>query len=1616
MENSIETSTFLTENNIVWYNPDPKTSPYQKAKITKIHRINNTLTLKILSKNEILEKIEISKIEEAAIKPARNYLVSNLEIINCPELIEYMKWILEKKERYFCLNKALFFINNNLKVKNFFDVEKNLEILENGRIQDFSEAPDFEMFISENLHFLKFFGEMRYLFFLGQKNSAKTVHFKFFIDYVERMFFEKNKDMKKKIRAVLLVFFAIVNFLDDNGKNENFSFCTYKFVFDEDFKFAGISLKLISLYSTFITERKNIYGLPIIMYMTKKYYKNKNQKLDHLKEIFELPENIDNSVIDILENYSKKIFEAFEILKMPKEFLDKIFLTFRILLNFINLEIGKNLENEWEIEKNEIYKDLISILKIDEEKFMEILINVGNTDDGSMRFGKNKKSFRDYISTIVYVVYEKLIHEITHFLNKKFSCNTPFETEEPQKTDKNKKTAKTSNPDKNKKTSKPSNPDKNKKTSKTYKTLCLIEYCGFRNKKINYFDDFHINYLNEQIFSHYADTTISHEKTIYKTEGLESHFPQNLKFSTKSTQILKIINNLRKPPGIYQILETVNRLNKTDKSFMSEIRKYFKSSELVEIGKRSFVTLRHTFGDVCYDFSNFVAKNKCFLISDYKLIFGKLDFGFLEKYDVKSESVNKNYKSDLYRHFLFTFLEKSKKDSASFLNCFNFTEDDVENIVLQMKIFKLEDIIKLIKELFPYKIALDLFVKRYLEVFTKFNDFFYQVENFEENLHDLSKKIVDFVFRDISRPKILYGKTMVFSSNALLKEMEARLLFIKNREAKWKDYLVVKMNRFLFVIKARRFFVKMKKDKKLAKEILLKMKIVLIKKSEYKKKIEVILALQRKRRNFTFLRKLKICVKKFRRIKETFLTFFLRVQFLKKKRSIIKFQRRFRIFNAITKIRKKIFIKSLINFLIENAIKKNSEKLLKNIKKGFSKYLLKQVIFLKNQKILKNFTNYIKNEILEKKVRVIQRCYRRYNYLKWFKNMKKIIVIIQKNLKTFMWRKNYLLMKNGIIKIQRMFRDKRVFNKKEIRAEFYKSEKLENLLLKNCQKIIKKNFEINKKKIQTRIKNYKKKIKKPKHDKPLFFSTLINLEISPNLEKEEQFSILDGFSKFFDKLEKSDDFFFELKPNDNNIWFITNSKKIFIWGKINFLKINTKNSNLKEIKIFGNFPEFIETGTSSTSLFFSKKNEIKFFGDFEIYGKSGKISKKSDKITTEFNSDFKIHQIRQNGKNTTILSKTGEVLLWPFFSPKTQKLARLKITPKQKITQIGCGVDFSVFLSQTGIVYTIGNSNSCGECGNSTFKTNGKIYEMKFFQILKENIVQIAVGFKHVVALSMKNKVFAWGSNFENQIGSKFRLNYAKPKFVKLKEVLKSGEKILKISAGKFSSFAVLKNQKVYLWGKVNRKSKLPCLYRFEDFLDGDRVLDFGKNSDFFIFKVKSVWNDFMSATYFQIFDLSLMMDKRKSTIIYNKLDQFWGPENRIFPELYEDCEVIDKKTNNSKKIDKIKKKQKIIKSNISKKSELKIDKKYLNHFPKFLQNSEVSKNSENSLLLVNNELVEKFVSVNEKIFSMEDVVMNWKGLLERYRDLKTKKIEDLEDEEKEFIEFFLKMKKILLT
>ena len=134
--------------------------------------------------------------------------------------------------------------------------------------------------------------------------------------------------------------------------------------------------------------------------------------------------------------------------------------------------------------------------------------------------------------------------------------------------------------------------------------------------------------------------------------------------------------------------------------------------------------------------------------------------------------------------------------------------------------------------------------------------------------------------------------------------------------------------------------------------------------------------------------------------------------------------------------------------------------------------------------------------------------------------------------------------------------------------------------------------------------------------------------------------------------------------------------------------------------------------------------------------------------------------------------------------------------------QIETGNGFTVILKTDGTVWTIGNNES-GQLGNGTNK-NTKVPVQVYIDedTILNNIVKIAVGTDHVLALTKDGKVYGWGSNTNGQLGQNNTesLNYAKP--VLSEDGTSYLSNIVDISANGYGSMALDKNGNVYVWGR----------------------------------------------------------------------------------------------------------------------------------------------------------------------------------------------------------------------
>ena len=175
------------------------------------------------------------------------------------------------------------------------------------------------------------------------------------------------------------------------------------------------------------------------------------------------------------------------------------------------------------------------------------------------------------------------------------------------------------------------------------------------------------------------------------------------------------------------------------------------------------------------------------------------------------------------------------------------------------------------------------------------------------------------------------------------------------------------------------------------------------------------------------------------------------------------------------------------------------------------------------------------------------------------------------------------------------------------------------------------------------------------------------------------------------------------------------------------------------------------------------------------------------------------------------------------------------------ITAIAAGAYCSLALDDEGKVYAWG-SNSDGQLGNnSTTKSLIPVAVDVSGVLSGKTITAIAAGGWNVLALSTEGKVYAWGFNYYGQLGNNSTSQSLVPVPVYTSGVL-SGKTITKISAGIYHSLALSADGQIYAWGNnfngqlgnnSKTNSSTPIMTNMSDVLAGKTITSLTAGIDY---------------------------------------------------------------------------------------------------------------------------------------------------------------------------------------
>ncbi|KAK2757614.1 hypothetical protein FQN54_004583 [Arachnomyces sp. PD_36] len=134
-------------------------------------------------------------------------------------------------------------------------------------------------------------------------------------------------------------------------------------------------------------------------------------------------------------------------------------------------------------------------------------------------------------------------------------------------------------------------------------------------------------------------------------------------------------------------------------------------------------------------------------------------------------------------------------------------------------------------------------------------------------------------------------------------------------------------------------------------------------------------------------------------------------------------------------------------------------------------------------------------------------------------------------------------------------------------------------------------------------------------------------------------------------------------------------------------------------------------------------------------------------------------------------------------------------------TQIVATDSATFVLTKEGLVYGWGSFRK--STGTMGFSPDTKIQRTPVPITALKNVVKLAAGAQHVLALTANGTVFSWGCDEQNQLGRTRSLRRVhEPHLVPEQCALPTG--ITELGAGLYHSFAIHKSGDVYAWGSNN--------------------------------------------------------------------------------------------------------------------------------------------------------------------------------------------------------------------
>lgn len=244
-----------------------------------------------------------------------------------------------------------------------------------------------------------------------------------------------------------------------------------------------------------------------------------------------------------------------------------------------------------------------------------------------------------------------------------------------------------------------------------------------------------------------------------------------------------------------------------------------------------------------------------------------------------------------------------------------------------------------------------------------------------------------------------------------------------------------------------------------------------------------------------------------------------------------------------------------------------------------------------------------------------------------------------------------------------------------------------------------------------------------------------------------------------------------------------------------------------------------------------------------------------------------VKEVATCGDQNLSCTHDGEVYIWPCVKEGKRISIPQSInfgSDKIKISNVTCGYNFGILLSNQGLVFSFGKNNADGQLGHGDTQARGFPEMIQCLKDAGEKVERVECGFRHCIARTSLGKVYTWGWGLMGQLGHDSTMSELSPRNISLDKKNRKN-KAIQIAAGYEHSVILLENRDIIWFGtngtltvpqlkptKLDLSEKVPELFPPHDFTSG--IVN--ASSDFLVTKINCSWNKSMSLTNIVVADV----------------------------------------------------------------------------------------------------------------------------------------------------------------